>query len=225
VRAVIDTNVAMTLEGTVGEPMNDLVLGATVISAAVVSAIGAVWTSVWTYVTTKDLKHVESRLRRDEEEFRLVHSPRVTAAIELWAALCEYERRVNAFLVTLRAPLGLPEDQARAIDEQLRGAREREKVELKQSWFVVNAARDRAEVLIDTNAFKALDTVFRAYTGAATAQRSAERLEARRANPEPSYDRLIAQIEKAEQARPEALLALRQMIGVDKTRDGRQANM
>lgn len=191
--------------------MSDLVIGWLVIPGVVVSVLASVASAVWTYYSTRDLKHVESRLRRDEETYRLAQSPRVTTAIELWSALGEYERSLVAVrnpIMEVKTPPGAtPADWDRLSDEHSRA----QKRELRQAWSVLRAARDKAEVLLPPPVFAAFDALFGAYAKAQETQWWMD-LPGNSAGQE-LRSRQTEQLKRAVELRPATLRELHAMLG------------
>lgn len=152
----------------------DLLLPGLVVPASLLSLGVAGWAGVWTYLTKQRMALLESQLRqqdeafrsslrRQEEAFRLVHSPRVTGALKLWAAFCDFERALRRLAspgrVVTYPPDATQEQRNQAHRDQL--ARERE--EFSAAWIALKTHHDEAEVLLPADVFarfEALQTTF-----------------------------------------------------------------
>jgi hypothetical protein len=80
----------------------DLNIAGYLIPAYAISGSVALWVALWTHTSRRRLSELESRLRsqeagvtsalrRQEEAFRLLHSPRVQTAVALWERFCAFE--------------------------------------------------------------------------------------------------------------------------------------
>lgn len=190
--------------------MQDIAIGWLVIPGVTASVVSA----LWEYLSRKDLRRAESRLLKQEESFRIAHSPRVTAAIDLWTAFCELERCLDASFTRRRAP---PEPaDTRAEREALAARVNRENDEyVARAWRATTVARDKAEVLLAPETFALFDKAFKAYRTAHSAQRTADLHEARGISPWPSYERLVEHLDVAQGKRADVLSSLQALINGD----------
>lgn len=165
--------------------VQDFSLGGYLIPAYVVSAAAAVWVYVWTHLTEKRVASLESSLRiqedafrstlrRQEEAFRLVHSPRVTGAVRLWASFCEFERALRQCVspgrVVVEPPNATPEQKEQALREQV--AQERKTV--VDAWQQFKTIRDEAEVLLPGDVFAAFNSLYLTFERAFGRKRAEE---------------------------------------------------
>ncbi len=126
--------------------MDPITIGWFIVPGAIAGVFGSVVGAAWNYFAGKDLRALESRLRKQEETYRLAQSPRVMAAIELWAEFCNYEKILGFILTPGRAAT------INAPSRQLEGA-----------WSTVAAARAKAEVLLPDKTFAAFQDCFLQY--------------------------------------------------------------
>src|SRR5438874_2387607 len=104
------------------------------IPTAVAGVIASLVSWLLNHRGMKEIKELESRLKREEDAYRLLHSPRVTTAIKLWSAFCEFERCVSA----AASPASQGTDEAA-----------RWKKAVFEAWTALKAVQDEAEVLLD----------------------------------------------------------------------------
>lgn len=146
--------------------MTDVTIGWFVVPGALAAVLGSAVTLAWQHFAGKDLRALESRLRRQEETFRLSQSPRISAASELWIALRSYERAFSALVSgvqRIHTPEGAThEDWPRLSEEHGRSQRR----EWRSAWKALGAARDKAEVLLDPEVFRLFDLVVSEYAKA-----------------------------------------------------------
>ncbi len=162
--------------------MQDIVIAGFVIPAVV----SAVVSGLWTYFKDRNLKRLEgdlqrqleafrsslqaeqealkSRLQREQEAFRLAQSPRVTGAVKLWAAFCEFDRRLRPLLSPGRI-VYIPddtkeEDKERVRNEQWQKQEAEFQTNVAQAWDTLKVARDEAEVLLPGETFDLFHEVF-----------------------------------------------------------------
>lgn len=136
------------------------------IPSAVASSIGALVMWFLNHRSAKAIKAIESRLHREEEAFRLVHSPRVTTAVKVWCAFCEFERCVNAAI----SPANIVHHREGVSREEQNEDSRRQILEQQAAWMkavaaawgILKQARDEAEVLLDDATFKRLDALYKA---------------------------------------------------------------
>lgn len=136
----------------------DLVVGNLVIPGLVAALVVA----AWELLSARALKGLEARLARQGEAFRLAQSPRVEAAVELWAAVCEFERAVTDLVAPYYAlHLG---DEAGREEHRLaqRAHREAAQEAIRQAHRRTVAARARAECLLPREVHEAVEALRRA---------------------------------------------------------------
>jgi hypothetical protein len=173
--------------------MPDVHIGWFVIPGAVAS-LGA----IWAYLEARNARSHASRLRRDEESFRLTQqSPRVNAAAELWSAFCEYERTLVA--------LG----QAEAVLSE----------EIRQASEHLTAALDRAEALLPNDMFRSFDALFRAYNAVRKEHSAASALAI------PIGLRAIEKLQAVEALRPPVVRNIRALLGSEPSSRSKQRNL
>jgi hypothetical protein len=187
--------------------MDDIVVG----SIAIPGVVAALVAAAWGLLSQRGLKQLEARLARQGEAFRLAQSPRVEAALALWAAAAEFERAVRD-LVTPYYATHLPEEAGRE-ERRLAFAeheeRARRAVRAAQRRWV--AARARGECLLGPATFEAV-VAFRdraaeagdLYWISRGAKDDGDGPEARAA--------AVAALEEAARLRPAAVAALRAVI-------------
>lgn len=142
--------------------MQDWAIGWFVIPGAVAS-LGA---ALWTYIATRDLNRIESRLRRDEEAFKLAQSPRVQASIDLWCALCDFERLLDRCIYPSFSSFDVASQEELAASPQS-GRLDPESVQaLRAAERTLRVARDKAELLLPAGAFETLEAAAAAYGAA-----------------------------------------------------------
>ena len=156
----------------------DVTVGGLVVPGYAVAAIAAIASAIWAWASSRRIKSYESTLRQRElaiesrfsqqnEAFRLAHSPRVSGAVKLWAAFCEFERCLRAQLSPMRV-YTIPKDTAREeadrVKEELRLKQERSIREATAAaWGSLKVARDEAEVLLPGPVFAKFDKLFRCF--------------------------------------------------------------
>jgi hypothetical protein len=137
--------------------MPDLLVAGIVIPGFVAAIVSA----LWAYATQRSLHALESRLRREEEGFRLAQSPRVQAAIRLWSAWNAFDRAIRD-LVTPYAPLDADDDLG---EEDRREAFHRHEREASRAVRAAHrklvVARAEAECLVPANVFGAFEALLR----------------------------------------------------------------
>ena len=74
---------------------SEITLWGIAIPSVVATAISSLVMWYLNHQSMKEIKALESRLRREEEAFRLLHSPRVSTAVKLWSAFCDFETCVR----------------------------------------------------------------------------------------------------------------------------------
>lgn len=192
--------------------MDAIALGWFVVPGVVGSALGSIFSLVWQHRAARDLRALESRLRKQEESYRLAQSPRVAAAIDLWSALCEYERCFKRLLNPawiLHAPPEIPLREWNASSEE----HKRELLaELQRAWAAVAPARDRAEVLLPHEALAAFGALFKAYESAQGTHRMFGAFPGDERSQQQFIDELVASMNKAEAQRPLVLLAVKALL-------------
>lgn len=146
-----------------GCEVHDIVVGWFVIPSALSVLLGSVVSAAWNHFSGKDLRAVESRLRKQEEVFRVAQSPRVTTAIDLWGALRAYERQWAELLEPIKEikvpPGSTVPDWPRLSDEAGRALF----AKLEELWLLLSVARDRAEVVLPQATFAPFGALFDAY--------------------------------------------------------------
>jgi len=115
------------------------------IPTLVASIVGGSVAWLLNYLGMKNIKQLESTLKREEEAYRLHHSPRVTTAIKLWRAYCEFERVVGAAV----SPDGQATEEA-----------ERRKNLVIKAWGALTEVADEAEVLLDEHTVRTFNGLF-----------------------------------------------------------------
>ncbi|HYG67915.1 MAG TPA: hypothetical protein VD838_09655 [Anaeromyxobacteraceae bacterium] len=141
--------------------MPDLLVAGIVVPGFVAAAVSA----LWTFATRRSLHALESRLRREEEGFRLAQSPRVKAAIALWSAFNAFDRAVRD-LVAPYAPLDadeLTDDERR--EAFLRHEKDASR-EVRAAHRKLVVARAEAECLVPAPAFDAFERLLRTTSSA-----------------------------------------------------------
>lgn len=189
----------------------DLVVGTLVIPGVVAALVAA----AWELLSARSLKALEARLARQGEAFRLAQSPRVEAAVELWGAVCEFERAV-ADLVTPYYALHL-DDTAGREEHRLahRAHRDAALEAIRQAHRRVVAARARAECLLPDQVHESVEALRRA-----VAQAGDQYWLARAAGDEPGEGAALrraaaASLAEAGRLREPAVAALRSVIAPD----------
>ncbi|MCM2332784.1 MAG: hypothetical protein NDI82_02420 [Anaeromyxobacteraceae bacterium] len=186
----------------------DLVVGNLVVPGVVAALVVA----AWELLSARALKGLEARLARQGEAYRLAQSPRVEAAVELWAAVCELERAVTD-LVTPFHPLDLG-DEADG-EERREAARDHRAL----AWRAVRrahrrevAARARAECLLPAEVHAVVDRLRRGVEDASDRfyQAYADALDA--GEHEALKAEALAGLERARGHREAAVVALRSVI-------------
>jgi hypothetical protein len=163
---------------------------------------------LWNHLAAREIRALESRLRRQEEAYRLAQSPRVTAALDLWGAFCRFERALERSLVPSPSTYDVltPRDLERVPGRE---ALVREAVEeMREAWVGLSAARDRAEVLVPAPAFRAFEDAFQAYNMVYD-----ERWAARMGSGEGRRDPPPGLLAEAKRLRARALEALQALVG------------
>lgn len=145
--------------------MNDTIsVWGVAIPSLLSTALGGLVAYYVTHQLTKDIEAIKSRLHREEEAFRLAHSPRVTAAVKLWAAFCEFERAAGAavspFSIAYEPTTGTREQKDAAMKEQHRADVAAKQKRVGAAWEVLKLARDEAECLIDGPTFEKFSELF-----------------------------------------------------------------
>jgi hypothetical protein len=136
----------------------DLVVGNLVIPGLVAALVVA----AWELLSARALKGLEARLARQGEAFRLAQSPRVDAAVELWGAVCEFERAVTD-LVTPYYALHLGDEAGREEHRLAHRAHRDAALEaIRLAHRRVVAARARAECLLPREVHEAVEALRRA---------------------------------------------------------------
>jgi hypothetical protein len=189
----------------------EVVIAGFVIPGFVAAAVAG----LWNLLAQRELRAIESRLRREEEAFRLSQSPRVRAAVELWRGFCEYERCLRA-LVTPFSPL-LPDDLSGEEQRQMeREAWQRQQEEalaaLRLAWKDLKKARDEAECLLEGEVFERFEGLYRSCDAAQReywAGRSADFGRPERERTEQDVEVLLGE---AARQRPGVVEAIRAMI-------------
>jgi len=128
------------------------------------SAVGALVAWLVTHQLTKEIEAVRSRLHREEEAFRLAHSPRVEAAIKLWRAFCDFERATAAAVlpvsITTTPTTGTDEEKAASTNQQHRAYVTNTQRRVAETWDALAAARAEAECLMDEQTFQLFNELF-----------------------------------------------------------------
>ncbi len=215
--------------------MQDIVIAGFVIPAVV----SAVVSGIWGYLKDRDLARLKgslerdlegfkshlqreqetlkSRLQREQEAFRLVHSPRVTGAVRLWAAFCEFDRSLRQLVVPLRY-LNVPKGVTREEEERIREEEwQKQEADLSSrvsnAWNALKVARDEAEVLLPGPVYAMFDDLFKLCMEANNHYRTAQ-LMSRMANYPggESLMKVTESIEAADRKRPQVVEAIRKLI-------------
>ena len=192
--------------------MTDVALGRIVIPGVLLSAAASIASAVWTYYSIRDLKRIESRLRRDEEAFRLAQSPRVAAAMELWSAFCRFEAAVERALYPntfslYEAPTFGDVDQLMKDDAHVQRATDQVRAALKDLLPALN----KAELLLDATTFDACSELFKVYDTAYSEHALAK--ETGGDHPKTRHARELERLAETARCRAGALAALKTMIG------------
>jgi hypothetical protein len=151
--------------------MNDTIsVWGVAIPSLLSTALGGLVAYYVTHQLTKDIEAIKSRLHREEEAFRLAHSPRVTAAIKLWTTFCEFERAMGAALNPMSPYYVAKDVEAKVTDPVLRAQQEARikaiEAGVANAWATLKGARDEAECLIDAATFDAFNVLFGQYDSA-----------------------------------------------------------
>lgn len=179
--------------------------------------LGGLLSAAWQYYSSKELRALESRLRKQEEGFRLAHSPRIAAAIDLWAAFCRYEDAVERAMYpstfdTYEAPTLDEMDSRMRDDAHVKLRRE----QLRAAWAQLQPALAKAEILLDRGTYAACHVYFNACDSIYGDKTLADEFSGGI-----SQHRLIQGHQEMKQSRENALSALKTMIGeVTRTKDG-----
>jgi hypothetical protein len=196
------------------------------IPAYAVTLVVAAWVGLWTYWTKRKMAALESKftqqgdtfrssLRRQEEAFRLVHSPRVAAALKLWPAFCEFERTLRRLASPGRVVVEPPNATEEQRQEAHRAQLARERAEFGEAWSNLKVHHDEAEVLLPGDVFSAFDdlqqTLEKVYYRKRSAdfihqERSRERYEAE------SLGIIEALLTEADEKRPAVVAMLRRLV-------------
>jgi hypothetical protein len=207
----------------------DVTIGAWVIPGVLVSAGVAIASGFWTWLSASRLKklesnlkqrelELESRFKQQDEAFRLAHSPRVTAAVKLWATFCEYERCLRAQLSPMRVysvPEGVPREEAEREKEEQRVKQERAFREATAAaWGSLKVARDEAEVLLPGPVFSQFDQLFKFFNDAHGEQWASEMIAepGRNLYLAEAMKRIFGMLDKADKLRPDVVAGLRSTI-------------
>jgi hypothetical protein len=138
-----------------------MVEGLTLLGVAVptvlATALGSLAAKWMDHRASREIRALESRLRRNEEAYRVAQSPRVTTAVKLWMAYCEFERAVQASVnpsrIVYEPKDGTPEQKEESKRQQIREQTAAREKAVMDSWVTVNRARDEAECLLDADTF------------------------------------------------------------------------
>ncbi len=192
-------------------------MGSDIVVAGVVvpGIVAAVVAALWNLASQRELRAIESRLRREEEAFRLAQSPRVRAAVALWVAFCELERSLRSLVTPFDAlvPEDLPADERHRLAREAWERHEAEALAAMRSAFgALKKARDEAECLLTAPVFARFDALYRSCDAAQAeywASRAGDfgRPERRRMRDE--VERLLGE---AAAQRPAVVEAIRSMI-------------
>lgn len=190
-------------------------IGWLVLSPLAAGVVSWIFNALWQRETRKELARLEARLQVQHEAFRLAHSPRVEAALALWAAFCAFERCMGAVVGegtrVLRPPAGLTiQEQTTWVDEEEKRQRLQERQALGEAWRHLVGAQDRAECLLTEE------------LAAAFAQLLAFLADAHKAHwigsrhtgypDDMAIEKVSTQLERAKEARPKVARAIRSLI-------------
>lgn len=190
-------------------------VGSLLISPLAAGLASWLFTAAWKRETKKELARLEARLQVQGEAFRLAHSPRVEAALDLWAAFCAFERCVGTVvgegMRVLRPPAGLTiQEQTTWMDEEEKRQRLQERQALGEAWRHLIEAQDRAECLLTEE------------LAAAFAQLLAFLADAHKAHwigsrhtgypDDQAIEKIGEQLKQAREARPKVAAAIRSLI-------------
>jgi hypothetical protein len=155
--------------------MQDVAFGWFVIPGVLGGLLGSLGSLLWNHRAAKELRALESRLRIQEEAYRVAHSPRMAAALDMGDASCRFERALEMSLAPSVSTYDVATpgdmDEIPGTGALLRAAAG----EMREAWRDLAAARDRAEVLVPAQVFEAFEQAFRAYNAVHDA-RWAERM-------------------------------------------------
>lgn len=186
----------------------DVVVGTLVIPGVVAALVVA----VWELFSARALKGLEARLARQGEAFRLAQSPRVEAAVELWGAVCEFERAVADLVIPYYA-LHLDEVAGREEHRAAHRAHRDAALEaIRQAHRRAVAARARAECLLPAPVHEAVEALRRAVAEAGDQYWLARAAGEAREEGAAARDAARASLEEARRLRVPAVAALRSVI-------------
>lgn len=209
--------------------LSDVTVGGWVIPGFLLTGVAAIGSALWSWFSASRIKKMESSLRQRElelesrfkqqdEAFRVAHSPRVAAAVKLWATYCEYERCLKTQLSPGRVyniPQDIPPEEAERVKEDQRVKQEQAfRDAIAAAWANLKVARDEAEVLLPGQVFSQFDQLFKQLNDARSAQWTAELIQ------EPARSRYAAEaiqkisnlLDKADKLRPDVVKELRTAI-------------
>ncbi len=194
----------------------DITFWGITIPGGIAAGIAFLVTSYLNQRNAKGIKKLESRLRKDEEAFRLLHSPRVSTAVKLWSAFCDFERSVRLIVSPVSLlpaqPMGQTYQEEQKASQRLlaEDAARRNKL-VGESWEKLKAVRDEAEVLLDGDTFVTFEALYRICDGAFTevwaARQTGDEREVAMAT-----GRALKTLDRAEELRAKAVSAIRSAI-------------
>ena len=193
----------------------DVVVGGLVLSPLAAGLVSWLFNAIWQRGTKKELARLEARLQVQGEAFRLAHSPRVEAALSLWAAFCVFERCLGSVvgegMRVLRPPaeLTVPE-QSKWMDEEEKRQRLLERQALGEAWRRLIEAQDRAECLLTEE----LAAAFAQLLGFLAGAHKAHWIGSRHTGypDDMAIEKVSTQLELAKEARPKVATAIRALI-------------
>jgi hypothetical protein len=165
------------------------------------------------YLSTRSLKRIESRFRRDEEAFRLAHSPRVVAAIELWSSFCRFEEAIEKALYSSSFNLY----EAPTVDEMVKLTEgdahlKKATADLHAAFLELTPALAKAELLLHRVTYAACAELAKAYDSVYGEGALAKELGYA---PALRHERERQRRSEVQRCRAKALAALQETIGTE----------
>jgi hypothetical protein len=151
--------------------MDEITLLGLAIPTTLATVLSSLTGWLFNHRAAKDLKGLESKMRRNEETHRLLQSPRITNALKLWSSYCEFERCVHAAI----RPIGQGVSHLEQGSGEQDGARRKYEEQVERQHQAVEAAsraltgvRAEAECLMDERTFAVFDALYKACDAAFT---------------------------------------------------------
>jgi hypothetical protein len=194
--------------------VQDIVIGWLIVPGFVGSLVAA----LWNHFARKELSALESRLRKQEETYRLAQSPRVLTAIDLWSAVCEYERSLAALVSPIKWIPVPPEHAGKELDSISESHSRRQRSAEREAWAALGVARDKAELLLPAPVLRSFDALFTEYGRAHENQKWLNLPGLTEESRIATREERNARLREAENRRPEALGSLQGLLGREHSR-------